>query len=313
MLSVFNYNAGKGDCIRIRYKGTSGDFHNIIIDSGVLHFGTKFASICKEVEEKNESIDVIIISHVDVDHLGGLLYNLRNGMNFSVKEVWMNHGEKKNDVNVELSVKQNEELFTRLNKLGILIRPVMQGMKYEIDGAIFNILWPNVSILNKLYEKNTSNVLLRRKSDYGYLFSELMDMQIKEKDVSRNNHASVIVEMKYQEAKILFTGDAWSEDILNSIGQQTYDMIKLPHHGSVRNLSEKWGETIRCNNFMICTDGIMHPDKHTIAKLLKWYDKLTIYGSTNWWEKMLMNEKMDIREKIKFEKGEYVWKIQKKI
>ena len=79
-------------------------------------------------------------------------------------------------------------------------------------------------------------------------------MPIKEKDTSINNHASVVMEMEYRGAKLLFTGDAWAEDILRVAGG-SYAMIKLPHHGSVRNLSERWGEQkadsyfrVKCNN-----------------------------------------------------------------
>ena len=47
MLQVFNYNAGKGDCIRLRYTGLAGTPHNILIDSGVIRFGLEFEAICR--------------------------------------------------------------------------------------------------------------------------------------------------------------------------------------------------------------------------------------------------------------------------
>lgn len=40
-------------------------------------FGTKYADIARELESMGECIDVAVISHVDNDHLGGLLCNLR--------------------------------------------------------------------------------------------------------------------------------------------------------------------------------------------------------------------------------------------
>ena len=88
--------------------------------------------------------------------------------------------------------------------------------------------------------------------------------------------------------------------------------MKLSHHGSVRNLSEEWCGRIRCQTYMICTDGISHPDKQTIAKLLKWNDEITIYGSTDWWTGMLTIEDKLKTEKIHFERGEYLWKLPKK-
>lgn len=309
MISVFNYNAGKGDCIRIRYKGISGNYHNIIIDSGVVSFGTKYADIARELESMGECIDVAVISHVDNDHLGGLLYNLRSGVHLPIKEVWMNHGNYINR-NVLLSVRQNDELFTRLQNQSISVKSVTKGNVYELDGAIFRILWPNDTALQELFRSRQDDVLLSRKSDYGYSFSELMDMPIKKQDLSRNNRASVIMELEYLGAKMLFTGDAWAEDILQ-VAEDGYDLVKLAHHGSVRNISEEWGEKIKCNNYMICTDGVMHPDKQTIAKLLKWYGNICIYGAADWWKKMSKDEPMDVCKHVQYEKGEYVWRAEK--
>ena len=49
MLQIFNYNAGKGDCLRLRYTGASGIPHNILIDSGEIRFGLEFEAICKQI------------------------------------------------------------------------------------------------------------------------------------------------------------------------------------------------------------------------------------------------------------------------
>jgi len=139
-----------------------------------------------------------------------------------------------------------------------------------------------------------------------------MNMPIKGKDTSPNNRASVIMEVAYKGQKLLFTGDAWAEDILQVVGNSSYDFIKLSHHGSVRNLSEEWSGKIKCQTYMICADGSTHPDKQTIAKLLKWNDEITIYGSTDWWTSMLNIEEQAKLEKIHFEEGEYLWKLPKK-
>ena len=84
MLQIFNYNAGKGDCLRLRYTGASGISHNILIDSGEIRFGLEFEAICKQIVANHEKIDVMVLSHVDMDHLGGLLYNLRNKIKLSI-------------------------------------------------------------------------------------------------------------------------------------------------------------------------------------------------------------------------------------
>lgn len=91
MLEVFAYNAGKGDCIRIHYAGT----HNIIIDSGVMRFSPNFKRICDSVIQERETLDALILTHVDTDHIGGILANLRCAhYKCPFNEVWMNHSGK---------------------------------------------------------------------------------------------------------------------------------------------------------------------------------------------------------------------------
>ena len=64
VIEIYTYNAGKGDCIRIRY-GTSC-IHNIFIDSGVIGFGRNFAQICKVT---GESLDALILVYNAVNAL----------------------------------------------------------------------------------------------------------------------------------------------------------------------------------------------------------------------------------------------------
>lgn len=302
MLQIFNYTAGKGDCIRLRYTGKSGMIRNVIIDTGVIRFASRLYSICSEISATGEQVDVLILTHVDDDHIGGLLGNLRQKKQFSIKEVWMNHGLMIAN-QVDLSVRQNDEVYTRLTQSGVLIKSVQKGDRYELDGASFHILWPTKEVLSHILVRQ-DNLLLGRASDYGFSMEELMDMPIKHKDTSLSNHASIVFEFEYDTRRYLFTGDAWSEDIVTNVESRNYDLVKLPHHGSVRNLSEEWCNKIQCKNFMICTDGIMHPDKQTIAKLLKWYGEIHVYGSVPWWNKFMTEKEKD--DKVHFVEGEEV-------
>lgn len=302
MLQIYNYKAGKGDCIRLRFE-----CHNVFIDSGVSGFGTRLAQICKEIEQAGEVIDAFILTHVDADHIGGLLYNLRLHNTLPIKEVWMNHGRFVNGA-VDLSVRQNDEVYSLLTKQGIPVLLACAGVKYNIGSAIFRILAPNKSTFVQMFPRR-QETMLRAQSDYGYSLEELRNKPLTVKDTSVNNKASVIFEFLYKGQKMLFTGDAWSEDIV-SVAENFYDLIKLPHHGSVWNISEEW-HAIQCSNFMVCTDGVNHPDKQTIAKLLHWNTEVHFYGSTAWWKKMLhVNEK---EYESCFEEGEeLVWPIQRK-
>lgn len=302
MLQLFNYNAGKGDCLRLRFKGLSGARHNIVIDAGVSRFGPRFAAIGKDIAAAGEQIDVLIITHMDDDHLGGLLYNMRQGKTLPVKEVWIN---SRAGMSAGLSVRQNNELYGRLVNAKIPVREALAGNVYDMDGAHMEILWPDRDTAEKFYAPDTVSTPLSGRCDYGYDIEELMDMPLKEKDTSFSNRNSVVFSFAYEHKNFLFTGDAWSEDILSAAGGKAFDFIKLPHHGSARNLTENWHGRIVCRNYMVCTDGISHPNKQTIAKLLKWNGEITVYGSVPWWNQGFLTENdKKLLDKLHFIEGE---------
>lgn len=301
MLQLFNYNAGAGDCIRIRFDG-----HNIIIDSGTTRFGPGFRRICNEIRSAGEAIDALILTHSDADHIGGLLHNLRLSVDLPIQEVWMNHGRASRG-DVDLSVRQNDEVYALLLKKGISVLPAVSGIEREVGNARCRILAPDEVDLNACYPDHKT-VPLSVRSDYNYSMAELMDKPIRTRDTSPSNKVSIVFEFAYDEIKMLFTGDALPEDIVKKAAP-FYDLIKLPHHGSVRNISEEW-RAIQCRNFMICTDGLQHPDKQTIAKLIKWNDDAKFYVSGSWWRKLLGGD--DGKYQGCFVEGEeYLWERER--
>ena len=58
-------------------------------------------------------------------------------------------------------------------------------------------------------------------------------------------------------------------------------------------ISKEFPEHISCENFLICTDGVMHPDKQTAAKLQKWYGKIRITSPSDWWNRVFFTENDD--------------------
>ena len=65
-------------------------------------------------------------------------------------------------------------------------------------------------------------------------------------DASITNLSSIMFLMEFEEKKILFTGDGVGRDVLdilsekkmlNSEGRLHVDILKVPHHGSERNVS----------------------------------------------------------------------------
>ena len=298
MIEVYAYNAGKGDCIRVRF-GSEQDYHNIFIDTGVTRFGPTFRSILADIQASGETLDLLILTHVDDDHIGGILSLLRNGWVCQFQEVRMNRsGEACTSntplSNIPLSTRQNNEVYSYLQKQNILVKSMIAEDEINAHGAVIKVLWPKTILIES--ERNDTPLAYHR--DYGYSLSELAGLPIKASDHSINNRNSVICTVEYEQKKLLFTGDAWGEDIVAAVtgdDLQHFDLMKLPHHGAVGNLSERFPESIHCSDFLICTDGIMHPDKQTIAKLISWYGKINIFSPSDWWSKDFFVEE-DLRD-----------------
>ena len=77
----------------------------------------------------------------------------------------------------------------------------------------------------------------------------------------------------------LLLGDADINTVIHSIKELGYskdnklmcELIKLPHHGSKNNYTDKFLEVVATKNFVVSTDGSIygHPDKEVIAHLIK--------------------------------------------
>jgi beta-lactamase superfamily II metal-dependent hydrolase len=276
MLRIYAYNAGKGDCVRIEF----GNGRNILIDTGVTRFAPEFMKLCDGLE----SADILVLTHADDDHIGGILSALRYGWKCPFKEVRMNASSSPDSVtNAYLSTRQNDEVYSRLLRQGVIVKPLHNGDDIIIEDAGIRTLAPT-QIISDTVRRNTP---LAYHIDYGKSLAVLADEPIGVNDSSLSNKNSIVFIFEYNGRSLLFTGDAWAEDVINALGEgsHSFDLVKLSHHGSIANISEAFPAHIQSQNFLICTDGTMHPDKQTIAKLVKWYGKINVYSPSNWWNK----------------------------
>ena len=305
MNEIYTYNAGKGDCIRVRF----GKGYNIIIDTGVTRFAAVFKRICDKILSESETLDLLVLTHVDSDHIGGILSLLRLGWKCPFKEVRMNSAGVAGAANAQLSDRQNNEVYRRLSEQKMKILPMLAGDNFDIGGARITTLSPTTNI----QKRTCINAPLAHRSDYGKSLKKLAADPITRKDNSTNNKNSIVFIWRFEGKSVLFTGDAWAEDIIGGLGDGVhhFDFVKLPHHGSVGNISEQFKNYIDCQNFLICTDGIAHPDKQTIAKLATWYGKINIFSPSDWWSNgfFISNDNKDIINLIYKEGLESGWKI----
>lgn len=101
-------------------------------------------------------------------------------------------------------------------------------------------------------------------------------------DTSRANGSSIALLLEYPATKpdvrFLLAGDAWASVLETSLGRLlqpgarlALDGFKLPHHGSVANISETLLGQLKCANYLISTNGAIfgHPHARCVELLLK--------------------------------------------
>lgn len=104
---------------------------------------------------------------------------------------------------------------------------------------------------------------------------ELLQTPFSEDD-SPTNGSSIAFVLTIQDKRLLFLADAHPSLIVKSLEKyQTtekiyFDMIKVSHHGSFRNISQELMDKIDSNKYIFSTNGLSHnhPDKETIAHII---------------------------------------------
>lgn len=95
-------------------------------------------------------------------------------------------------------------------------------------------------------------------------------------DTSVHNLSSIVVLVEFAGKRILLTGDARGDFILDSLkeanllknGRISVDIFKVPHHGSVRNAAAELFETIIAKHYVFSANGKFgNPDPPTLGLL----------------------------------------------
>jgi hypothetical protein len=93
MLEICSLPARQGDAIWIEWGDDPDDPHRMIIDMGTGGSGKKIRERILQLPEDRRRFDLIVVTHVDEDHIGGLLTCLAEAdpiAGFAATDVWFN-------------------------------------------------------------------------------------------------------------------------------------------------------------------------------------------------------------------------------
>ncbi|PSW26000.1 hypothetical protein C9I94_05460 [Photobacterium swingsii] len=233
--------------------------------------------VLKQIREQNtppSSTDGL--SEIKIDEgitLAGLLYKYNYNWNVSLNEKAVLISEQELTISTNVRVKVISPSVNKLNSLAIKWKEKLESEKY---GFILN----NDIIFDDAYEQymkhsnHSSEVNEIAKNEDKLTFYELKNK--KGKDRSVTNGSSIAVILESEDVKLLFLADAHEDLIyeelkkLNDSGYElNFDFVKLSHHGSNNNISNRILSLISARKYMISTNGkYSHPDLATIAKIV---------------------------------------------
>lgn len=165
--------------------------------------------------------------------------------------------------------------FTALNNGAALVRGDVGGSSVNWgSGLTIRVLHPNEDRLLRMQKKWDADLReAREKGDDSIMIASLTDP-----DKSPFNLASIVCLVEFAGKRILLTGDAREDDVLDGLKKAGLldaddhihvDILKLPHHGSSRNVSEDLFRQVTADHYIISANGRDHnPDQITLDKFL---------------------------------------------
>lgn len=287
---------------------------NIIIDGGIGDTYKNISNVkgdlhkvIEKIREDRQFIDLLVLTHFDDDHIGGILRWLNKDKKASdlIKKVWFNSGKEiakkfESDENKDLNIEivDGEDDFHTSPKQGIKFEKYLrdnnlwegkiieQGSEQNLFGLKFKILSPNNQKLDnllKLYEKQKDYFTSGDEYDFQTPLKDFIDEENQpdfkfEEDKSIANGSSIAFIMECEDKSYLFLADAHPSVIIEGLAKFGYNkdnllnvlFMKVSHHGSKYNTSKELLEIVKTDNYLISSNATKHglPNKRTIARII---------------------------------------------
>jgi len=288
LLNIEIIQAFSGDSIFITYIGKDKKKYHILVDGGMPN---TFKKIIKVIDDnKIETIDYIFLTHIDRDHIGGILKLLDSSYSSKVKKVLFNSGHMINHKNSSfVSESDGISLIEQINQSNILKsnkEEITIETEYDFFGLEISFLSPTYEALNYFNNltslpKIDENSLISESKEVkeNLDLSQLSQKKFYEKKLERDhsNGVSLAMLIKYQDISILLLGDAKDSILIPVLRYKNYskekklivDYLKLSHHGSKFHTTNNFLELIDCQHFIISANGTnKHPNIETLARIL---------------------------------------------
>jgi glyoxylase-like metal-dependent hydrolase (beta-lactamase superfamily II) len=305
LFSLEALRAKDGDSLLLRFGDPEAP-RLIVIDGGPV--GVYKDALKPRLEQLREAaggrlgIDVVMISHIDGDHVNGILEfsqalidepAQRGG--YDVETLWQNafedvvadpitpangHAAPAGFEAVVASVGEARRLRNNAHGLrwpenagfdGFVMAPDDAGAPVDFGDLRLTVVGPRQTELDALREKWAADLKELRKKGKAEVASN-------DVDYTPANLSSIVCVAELGDKRMLFTGDALGAKVLPELetagflppgkGKMKLDLLKVPHHGSSRDASVEFFERLPARHLVISADGKDdNPDPATLKMI----------------------------------------------
>jgi len=279
----------------LKFIKENGKSHKIIQVNEVWHNSYKHLQFSKEKQstisdEEISYLKSIINSNIPKEKVTGYsdISSYSNGSSFAryLYEYKYNWNTKFNEKAVLVT---DNPITTKIEDINIILLSPnqdklndlaedwldeLEDKKYNFnisDEDIFDDAFEFFNMYNKTFDSNYSSI----SGSDNLNFEELA--KVESKDSSYTNGSSIAFIIEYNKKKLLFLGDSHEDIIYENLknyekrgNNLIFDLVKLSHHGSNENISNRLLSIIESKRFLISTEGIYykHPHIEAISKIV---------------------------------------------
>lgn len=317
MFKLHAIQAEFGDCLLIEH-GTEAHPHHVLIDGGPqLNYKAHLRGVLKSVAQKGGALDLVILSHVDTDHILGLVDFFAEERDrksagdqplIAVGGLWHNSFDRAIDINNTIAPKFMAAInaagqsANQITSTGIALQGIGDGNTLrvlalqlgiplndgfteiittetapddvDLNGLNLRVVGPtpaNLEALRAEWEKWLA--------DHEDAITSADPLLMANADQSVPNLSSISVVAGVGGKTILLTGDARSDHVLEGLktagltdddGNMHVDVLKLPHHGSDRNMTKTFFRKVTADRYVVSANGKDgNPDVATLIWLVE--------------------------------------------
>ena len=300
--------AGQGDCLWIEY-GDPNHPHRVLVDGGLVGTYPEIRRRMQALPQDQRQFDLLIVTHVDSDHIRGVLKLLTEGeVDVAFDDIWFNGYQHLRETDFEeFGPVEGERLTTRLlapdlpwncefEARAVKIPDAGALPERELAGGMkLTLLSPGSEKLLELHpvwEEACREAGLdpNREPEEVVVppgFEIMGPVDVEELagspfagDSREANGSSIAVLAEFDGRRALLAGDAHPDLLLDSLqrlvgpeetGRLRLDAFKLSHHGSKANLSREILDRVACARYLFSTNGAQHrhPDREAVARVIK--------------------------------------------